>query len=171
MDPTISFRAENTEGNFGGESFKGKSLYPSLTARQRPVAIPRVAINGLLSAPLPFLRAYSPVLQLHEVDELEFVAFIDNLTVVQQAPAPLQALNLAGTAISFVPWHWTLAAGLAMNGAAIAGSVAITKARTKRYLEKVNREYFAPRGLKVSLCKDEALATLIGYPQTQPDLA
>lgn len=171
MDPKIHLQATTTKGNFRGECLKVKSMYFSPTASQRPVAIPRVAIAGLMSAPLPFLRAYSPVLQLHGVDELEFVAFIDNLTVVQQAPAPLQALNVAGTAISFVPWHWTLAAGLAMNGAAIAGSIAITKARTKRYLEKVNREYFAPRGLKVSLCKDEALATLIGYPQAQPDLA
>lgn len=58
-----------------------------------------------------------------------------------------------------------------MNGAAVAASIAITKARTKRYLEKVNREYFAPRGLKVSMCEDEALAAKVGYPQSLPDLA
>ena len=58
-----------------------------------------------------------------------------------------------------------------MNGAAVAASIAITKTRTKRYLEKVNREYFAPRGLKVSLCKDDVLATKVGYPRSLPDLA
>ncbi|KAE8443144.1 hypothetical protein EG329_002313 [Mollisiaceae sp. DMI_Dod_QoI] len=138
---------------------------------EKPVAIPRLDVNSTLSSPLPFLRAYSPALQLHAVHEQEFVAFIDNLTIAQTAPAVLQALNVAGTGIGFVPWHWAILAGLGINAAAIAGSKMITKQRTKRYLEAVNREYFAPRGLKVSLYMDDELAALVRYPQNQPDLA
>ena len=42
------------------------------------------------------------MLKVHEVYELEFVAFIDNLIVVQIDPAPLQAIDIVGTGIGFV---------------------------------------------------------------------
>lgn len=100
--PRYPFESQLKKATLEVRTFRRPSISSSLTAQQRPVVIPRVAIAGLMSSPLPFLRAYSPVLQLHGIDEHEFVAFIDYLTVVQQAPAPLQALNVAGTAISFV---------------------------------------------------------------------
>lgn len=55
-----------------------------------------------MSSPLPFLRAYSPVLAHFNVDIEEFMAFIDHLTIVQTEPVPLQALNLVGMGIGFV---------------------------------------------------------------------
>ncbi|KAF3001279.1 hypothetical protein E8E13_004269 [Curvularia kusanoi] len=57
------------------------------------------------------MRAYSPALRPHDIDEREFVAFIDNLTVAQAPPAPLQVLNVAGSAVGTVPHHWAMAAG------------------------------------------------------------
>jgi hypothetical protein len=48
------------------------------------------------------MRAYSPDLRRHDINEVEFVAFIDNLAVAQAPPAPLQALNVAGQAVGFV---------------------------------------------------------------------
>lgn len=186
MDSKRSIRFSRTVCRSGGENVRSQ-VNACLTEKKRPVVIPRVAIHGLLSTPLPFLRAYSPDLQVHDVPVEEFIAFIDNLAVVETVPAPLRALNIAGTAIGFVwviespllarpptkwsrPWHWALIAGLTINGVAVAGSKVITHTRTKRYMEIVNQEYFGPRGLKVSLCNDKELAALIGYPQTQPDL-
>jgi hypothetical protein len=48
------------------------------------------------------MRAYSPALRPHGINEGEFVAFIDNLAVAQAAPPPLQVLDVAGRAIGFV---------------------------------------------------------------------
>jgi hypothetical protein len=56
----------------------------------------------MMSSPLPFLRAYAPVLQHVNVSAEDFVAFIDNLAVVQTQPALLQALNIVGTGIGFM---------------------------------------------------------------------
>ncbi len=66
------------------------------------MVVPRIDVNSMLRLPLPWLRAYSPDLRRHGVNERDFVAFIDNLTVAQAAPAPLQALDLAGRAVGFV---------------------------------------------------------------------
>ncbi|KAF2731862.1 hypothetical protein EJ04DRAFT_554411 [Polyplosphaeria fusca] len=144
---------------------------PERKALSKPVVVPRVGINSILSFPLPFLRAYSPALRSSGVHEQEFIAFVDNLTVVQTQPAPLQALGFVGTGIGFVPWHWAALAGMGIEAAATTASIAITTARTKRYLETVNREYFAPKGLKVSVYKDGALAEMLGFPESWPDLA
>ena len=55
-------------------------------------------------------------------------------------------------------------AGLAGAGVSIlagTASAVISAKRTRKYLEKVNREYFAPRGLKVGIVKyDEILFRL-----------
>jgi hypothetical protein len=42
--------------------------------------------------------------------------------------------------------------------------------RTKVFLETVNAEYFGPRGLKMSLRKDEELANLLHLPWDIPVL-
>ena len=59
-------------------------------------------ISGRLAIPLPFMRAYSPVLRPYGVNEGEFVAFIDSLAIAQAAPPPLQVLDVAGRAVGFV---------------------------------------------------------------------
>jgi hypothetical protein len=48
------------------------------------------------------MRAYAPELQRLGVSAEDFMAFIDNLAVVQTDPTPLQALNIAGTGIGFM---------------------------------------------------------------------
>lgn len=42
------------------------------------------------------------MLQHFNVSAEDFMAFIDNLAVVQTEPALLQALNLAGTGVGFM---------------------------------------------------------------------
>lgn len=44
-------------------------------------------------------------------------------------------------------------AGAGINVAAGVGTAAVLYGRTHYFLEKVNREYFAPRGLQVTVCK------------------
>jgi len=51
------------------------------------------------------------------------------------------------------------------------GTVAITTVRTRRFMEKVNREFFGPRGLKASICKNDELVTRLRCDPMQPELA
>lgn len=51
-----------------------------------------------------------------------------------------------------------------------AGIAVLAKTLTDRYLRRANKEYFAPRGLRVRLCKTAAMRQLIGLdPTTDPD--
>lgn len=63
------------------------------------------------------------------------------------------------------PHHWAQAASFGIGMAAGVGTAAVTRIRTQRFLEAVNRDYFGPRGLKVSICKGHDLAPRIGLGQ------
>lgn len=66
-------------------------------------------------------------------------------------------MDAAGQGIGFVPWHWASLTGAGIQVAAGVGSSAVSIIRTKRFLATSNDKYFAPRGLKVSLKKDDDL--------------
>jgi hypothetical protein len=73
--------------------------------------------------------------------------------------------------IGFVPYHWAQAAGAGIQVAAGVGTAAVAAIRTKKFLGRSNEEYFSPRGLKVSLKKDEEVASIVGFPSNQRLLA
>ncbi|KAI4645801.1 hypothetical protein J4E93_005379 [Alternaria ventricosa] len=62
-------------------------------------------------------------------------------------------------------------AGASMNMAAGVGTAATTTMRTRRFLKAVNREYFAPRGLKASICKNRQLEEKLGCNMQMPSSA
>lgn len=49
-----------------------------------------------------------------------------------------------------------------MGVAAGVGTAATAMIRTRRFMEKVNSEFFRPRGLKVGICKNEELGRKLG---------
>jgi hypothetical protein len=55
-----------------------------------------------------------------------------------------------------------MAASAGMSVAAGVGTAATTIIRTQRFLEKVNREFFGPRGLKAGICKSGELVAKLG---------
>lgn len=124
-----------------------------------------------IERPLPFIRAYSPELAPLGVEEKDFLAFIDNLALVQAGPVAFQAVNAVGAGMSSVPHHWAVAIGTGIQVVIGAGTAAIIIARTKKYLASANEEYFNPRGLKVSLKKDPEVAALLGVSPDQKPLA
>lgn len=73
--------------------------------------------------------------------------------------------------MGMVPHHWAQAASLGIGVAAGVGTAAVSYARTKMYLEGVNREFFAPRGLKVRLVKDKEMAEVLGEEAARRGLA
>jgi hypothetical protein len=150
--------------------------------------IPRFDASGLLGTPFSFIRAYNPKLRYFDIHENDFVAFIDNLSFAQAPPVPLQVMDTAGYVVGIVyvdlsfrslkysyrtgrPHHWTMLAGASMNVVACVGTAATTKTRTQRFLETINREYFAPRSLKASICKNMELEEKLQYNLDKSSLA
>ena len=136
-----------------GESF------PSLS---RPVCIPQIEAPTLRSGPMPFLRCYAPDLSSYDITPTNFVNFIDNLNIVQAANPAIQAVQLVGTGIGFVPHHWAQLASGGIGLAASLGSKAVTVTRMSAFLNKVNKEFFKPRGLEAKVVGIEDLRTAAG---------
>jgi hypothetical protein len=55
-----------------------------------------------------------------------------------------------------------MAAGAGIGVAAGVGTAVVSATRSKLFLERVNKEYFGPRGLKASIVKDSQLAAKLG---------
>jgi hypothetical protein len=60
--------------------------------------------------------------------------------------------------------------GVGMNVAAEVGIAAIKSMRTKKLMTKVNNEFFGPRGLKVSICKNKELPAKLGQDAAPLDV-
>ena len=60
--------------------------------------------------------------------------------------------------------------GMALETGAVAGYIIAYKRRTKAFFKKVNKEFFAPRGLQASIVKNKDMPAKIGYDKGLPDL-
>ncbi|OJJ30110.1 hypothetical protein ASPWEDRAFT_142297 [Aspergillus wentii DTO 134E9] len=138
---------------------------------QKAVLIPRIAPNSPLKPPFPFLRAYSPVLRAHDIQIVNFMEFIDNLSVAQAGSPVFSAVNAAGMAAGFIPSHWAAIAGTGMQVAAGVGTAVVSRIRTKKYLDMANERYFGPRGLRASIKNNEEVAAVVGFPKNATPLA
>ncbi|KAK4935916.1 hypothetical protein LTR10_023128 [Elasticomyces elasticus] len=144
--------------------------YKQFPGIPRPVTIPQIQPNSLISGPMPFTRAFAACLLPHTITPEQFVAFIDNYAVAA-APSPaFQGMQLVGTGIGFVPHHWAQAASGAIGFAAGAGTQVVAAARTKLYLKKVNEDFFNRRGLRASVVGDDDLRNITREDPRQPPL-
>jgi len=144
---------------------------PQRQALPRPVAIPRLDIAGFRQPPLPFLRAYAPLLARHHISRDAFAAFVDGLSVAQAPAPPLQALSLAGGVVGALPLAHLQLVGAGLQGLAGVGSAVASARRTRLFLDRVNGEFFGPRGLRARIVKDGELARAVGFPVGRPALA
>ena len=57
------------------------------------------------------------------------------------------------------------------SAVATGGMMAVARVRITRYLERVNKEYFVPRGLQARIAKQSSLPQILGQPSDAPLLA
>lgn len=142
------------------------------TARlTHPVAIPQVARDSYIEGVTPFMRAFAPSLAAHAITRHDFAAFIDGLTIARAPSPPIQAADLVSEGFGLVPDLWAQIASLGIDIVAGVAAEATIYARSKMFLGKANAEYFGPRGLRVSVLKDEELQQLLGLGQQLRPLA
>lgn len=77
---------------------------------------------------------------------------------------PLQILDAVGALVGFVPYHWAQLAGAVTLLGSKATVYALSKMRGETFLQRVNSEYFNPRGLSVQMCTTEVLVRLGHIP-------
>ncbi|KAL1725867.1 hypothetical protein EV714DRAFT_220483 [Schizophyllum commune] len=111
----------------------------------------------------PFARGYSEVLrETVNLTMEEFVAFVDGLNIATAASPPLRVVHMVGQAIAYVPYHWFIIAGIALQVGAKVGMKVISKTLTDRYMRAANLRIFRPRGLAARICTTAGAMTLIG---------
>ncbi|KAJ7185787.1 hypothetical protein C8R46DRAFT_882198 [Mycena filopes] len=109
----------------------------------------------------PFARGYSPTLESVDLTRDQLLAFVDGLNLAMTASPPLRVVNLAGMVIGFVPYHWAMIAGAAIQAGAKTGMRVLSKTLTDRYLRAANLRLFKPRGLSVRICTTAAMRHLV----------
>jgi hypothetical protein len=83
------------------------------------------------------------------------MAIVDAINIALAEPAPFKAMQIAGDGLGFVPDHICQGVSLGLGLAAGTGTAATAYIRTKRTLDRVNRDIFAPKGLKMEIVKDD----------------
>ena len=132
----------------------------------RPIVIPQTTAKLLKTNISPFARVYPPELKPLMTDEA-FLKFLDELNEAFLASPIIQALGLAGGLMSFDPTGIIGFIGMGIQvGAGLAGGAA-SYARTKRYVDSINRTTFRPWGLRVRVLATKRMMQEIGVPQGQ----
>ncbi|KUI55143.1 hypothetical protein VP1G_02571 [Cytospora mali] len=94
-----------------------------------------------------FIKAYAPVLEDVGIDQATFLEFIDKLNKAVEPSPWIQAINLAGFAAQHVPLAVSIAVSAALKIIANSASEVQSRTKTNSFLDKINEEYFMPRGL------------------------
>ncbi|KAG8978853.1 hypothetical protein FRB94_013149 [Tulasnella sp. JGI-2019a] len=142
-------------------------LPPTDRTRVAPLRLPLCVPQIGTGIDAPFCRAYCSELSASGIEQTDWLKFCDGLNIAMAASPPLRVLDAAGKVIGFVPYHWAMIAGPLIQVGAHAGARALSKGLTDRYLRLANENFFAPRGLRVRLCKTEAMRRIIGVDTTQ----
>ncbi|KAJ7778079.1 hypothetical protein B0H16DRAFT_1878817 [Mycena metata] len=109
----------------------------------------------------PFSRGYNSTLESVGLTREQLIAFVDGLNLAMTASPPLRVVNIAGMVIGFVPYHWAMLAGAAIQVGAQASMRVLSKTLTDRYLRAANLRLFKPRGLSVRICTAAAMQHLV----------
>ncbi|KAK4064434.1 hypothetical protein Trihar35433_7951 [Trichoderma harzianum] len=94
-----------------------------------------------------FIHAYAPLLQNVGIDQATFIDFIKQLNMAT-APSPwINAINVAAIAVQHVPEPITIAVSIAAQVTTQVSLQAHSRSKTNAFLNKMNAEFFRPRGL------------------------
>ncbi|KAJ7079690.1 hypothetical protein C8R44DRAFT_654049 [Mycena epipterygia] len=151
------------DADFLIESFLPVPNYPTPPPyEQQKLPLPFCTPQISTKFDAPFARGYNHVLQTSvDLSQEQLLAFLDGLNLAMTSSPPLRVVNFTGMVIGFVPHHWTLIAGNALQIIAETGMHVVSKTLTDRYLRAANLRLFKPRGLSVRLCTTAAMQHLV----------
>ena len=135
----------------------------------QPIVIPQLEVPPQGES-VPFARCYSDVLASHDISMRDFTQFLDGLALAQAPNSALQGLKVFGAGVSSLPIPIIGLAGKGISALATSGS-GHSGSRARLYLERAKKEYFAPRGLRLSIVKDGDLNPRLQIPSHASRLA
>lgn len=94
-----------------------------------------------------FVRCYAPILAEAGIDEATFLDFLDTFNRALTPNPYLQAINLAGFAGEAAPDPFSMLIGIAVDVATQAVMEVQSRRASSQFLDRVNAEFFVPRGL------------------------
>lgn len=94
-----------------------------------------------------FIRAYAPVLENAGIDQDTFLDFLDQLNKAVEPSPWIQAINLASFAGQAVPEPFTMLVAIATKMVTDAAAEVHSRTKTNSFLDRMNEEFFKPRGL------------------------
>ncbi|KAJ6160671.1 hypothetical protein N7470_004067 [Penicillium chermesinum] len=94
-----------------------------------------------------FIRAYAPILQNAGITQDAFMDFVDDLNSAVEPNGLIQALNLASLAGIAIASPAAIALSIGIQLATNIGDEVHSRTKTNSFIDKVNRDFFAPRGL------------------------
>ncbi|KAF2479572.1 hypothetical protein BDY17DRAFT_41620 [Neohortaea acidophila] len=146
------------------------SVHPTqMPPLSQPIIIPQIDVPPQGES-VPFARCYTDALASHSIPMREFLAFLDGLAVAQSPNATLQGVRMFGAGASHVPIPFIPLAAKGLRALASTGS-GHSGSRARLYLERAKSDYFAPRGLRVTVVKDSDLNFRLQVPPHAPRLA
>ncbi|ROW08050.1 hypothetical protein VPNG_06101 [Cytospora leucostoma] len=126
---------------------KPMPVYPESSSQAARLPLPIVLTQRRPKArDRGFIKAYAPILEDVGIDQEAFLDFIDKLNKAVEPSPWIQAINLAGFAAQHVPLAVSMAISVALKLTADAASEVHSRSKTNSFLDKINQEYFMPRG-------------------------
>ena len=100
----------------------------------------------------------------------DFTAFLDGLALAQAPNSALQSLKMFGIGVNPLPISFIGLAGKGISALATSG-LGHSVSRARLCLERAKKEYFQPKGLHLSIVKDNDLNPRVQVPAHASRLA
>lgn len=113
-----------------------KLPFPIILPQRRPADRSR----GMVSA-------YPPILETRCIDQATFIDFIETFNKSTQASKWIAALNLASIGTIWLPTVTSILVSMAITAATTAAMEVQGRYKTNKFLDKINKGFFMPRGL------------------------
>ncbi|TAQ87812.1 hypothetical protein B7494_g3838 [Chlorociboria aeruginascens] len=94
-----------------------------------------------------FVRAYAPVLEDCGIDQDTFLSFLKSFHQASQASPWLSVINIAAGGAGMAPSAIAAGVGMAVQFAVGVAMEVQARARSNTFLNRMNNEFFRPRGL------------------------
>ncbi|KAE8454177.1 hypothetical protein EG329_005102 [Mollisiaceae sp. DMI_Dod_QoI] len=160
-DPSL---AEEEKRKSGGEvqksgfynPYRPKMVFEQFIKRH---PVPTTPVSAKLSLPViipqrrprhrtrGFIRAYAPVLSEVGIDQAAFIDFLETFNQASLASPLIQVLNLAGVVVTAIGQAYGLVIAAGIQIAVYILDEIQGRKRTNEFLDRVNKEFFRPRGL------------------------
>lgn len=135
-------------GDFAKEFIKRHPFHPASPSTPSPIDLPIVIPQRRpKNRGRGFVRAYSPVLASAGIEQPEFLDFVDSFNRALVPSEWIQAIELIGWAGTAAPEPIAILLDQALEMAVEAATEAQSRYRGGRFIDRVNAEYFIPRGL------------------------